>query len=169
MLAVISQSPVPSTYLGGLVLGRGNKVRPVGCPLEIGNWLLLALPPAHYHRLRTLHVWLVHVVVAAQQLSGLAVPLCNRTVLVSRDDVLGQVAEACDSSLALVAHDPQDLLVALLRLRVRVDLIHDNGGQVTGALLSHTEQLSAVGGELAALDRCVELPGVQQLSGLDVP
>jgi hypothetical protein len=118
---------------------------------------------------RTLHIRLVYVVVAAQQLSRLAIPLCDGSVLVARDDVLGQVAEAGDGGLALVAHNAQRLLVGLLRLWVGVDLVYDNGGQVPGALLSHAEQLLAVGRELAALDGCGELPGVQQLARLDLP
>jgi hypothetical protein len=79
---------------------------------------------------------------------------------VSRDDVLGQVAEACDSRLALIANYPQNLLIALCCGRVGVDLVYDDGGQVPRSLLCDTEQLLAVGGELAALNRCGELPGV---------
>jgi hypothetical protein len=57
----------------------------------------------------------------------------------------------------------------LCRGRVGVDLVYDNGGQVPRSLLRDTEQLPAVGGEFAALDRCGELPGVQKFAGLDLP
>ena len=118
---------------------------------------------------RTLHIWLVRIVVAAEQLAGLAVPLCDGAILMARDDVLGEVREAGNGGLALVADNSQDLLVALGGLNVGVDLVYDNGGQVPRALLCDTEQLPAVGRELDALDGCGKLPGLQQLAGLDLP
>ena len=155
--------------LGGLVLGGGDEVCAVCGPLEVGDCVVLA--PCHNTTLcvRTLHVWLMYVVVAAEQLTSLAVPLCNGAVLVAGDDVLGEVGEAGNGSLALVADYPQQLLVGLGGLNIGVDLVHDDCGQVPGALLCDTKQLPAVGRELDALDGCGELPGLQQLSGLDLP
>lgn len=156
--------------LRGLVLGGGDEVGAVGRPLEVSDCLVLALRPLASRRtVRTLHVRLVHVVVAAEQLAGLGIPLCDGAVLVAGDDVLGEVGEAGDGGLALVADYPQDLLVALGGLDVGVDLVYDNGGQVPRALLCDTEQLPAVGRELDALDGCGELPGLQQPARLDLP
>lgn len=120
-------------------------------------------------RVRTLHVRLVHVEVAAEQVACLGVPLCDRAVLVARDDVLGEVGEAGNGGLALVADYPRDVLVALGGVDVGVDLVDNDGGQVPGALLGDTQQLAAVGRELDALDGGGELPCLQQPAGLDLP
>ena len=109
------------------------------------------------------------VVVAAEQLACLAVPLCHGAVLVAGDDVPGEVGEAGNGGLALVADYPQHLLVGLGGVDVGVDLVYDDGGQVPGALLCNAEQLPAVGRELDALDGRAKLPRLQQLACLDLP
>jgi hypothetical protein len=111
----------------------------------------------------------VDVEVAAQQVACLGVPLCDGAVLVARDDVLGEVGEAGDGGLALVADYPRGVLVALGGIDVGVDLVDDDGGQVPGALLGDTQQLAAVGRELDALDGGGKLPCLQQPAGLDLP
>jgi hypothetical protein len=158
------------TYPCGLVLGGGDEVCSVRRPLQVSH----------------LHICLVDIVVAVKQLARLSVPLCQAAVLVSGDDVLGQVAEARDGRFRLIADYPQQLLVALCRRWVGVDLVYNDGGEMSASLLSHTKQLPAIGGELhciskaelgramesthlAALDTGRELPGMQQLASGDLP
>lgn len=85
------------------------------------------------------------------------------------NDVLGQVAPASDGSLALVAHNCQIPLVALLGVDVQNYGENDNRAQMTHALLGHSQELLSVGGELDALDGSGEVPGLQQAAGLDLP
>lgn len=104
-----------------------------------------------------------------EQLSALCVKLRDSAILVSSDDVVGQVAEACHSGLAVLAHNSQDVLVRLPRLGVRIDLVDDDGTKMAGTLLRNSEKLPAVCGEFDALDGCGEVPSLQQLAGLDLP
>ena len=103
------------------------------------------------------------------QVTGLAVVLGDRAVLVASDDVLAQVAPPGHRGLALLAHNRQLLLVGLLRLDVDLDLEHDDGAQVPHALLCHTQQLCAVLVELDAFDGRREVPCLEAFARLDVP
>lgn len=85
------------------------------------------------------------------------------------NDVLGQVAPASNGSLALVAHDCQIPLVALLGVDIQNDGENDDRTQMTHALLGNSQNLLSVGAELDTLDCGGEVPGLQQAAGLDFP
>jgi hypothetical protein len=99
----------------------------------------------------------------------LGVVLADAAILVAGDDVLAEVAPPGHGGLALVAHNGQGPLVALLGLGVRVDVHDDNVAQVAHALLRDAQQLGAVLVELDALDGRGELPHLETLARLDVP
>ena len=100
----------------------------------------------------------------------LCIPLRNGTILVTRNDVTGQSAEAGNSNLGqLIADNTQNVLAALLGLRVRVDVVDADGAELALTLLGHAEQLRAVLVELAALDGGSKLPSLEQLARLDLP
>ena len=99
----------------------------------------------------------------------LGVVLADAAVLVAGDDVLAEVAPAGDGGLALVAHDGELLLVALLGFDVGVDVQDDDATQVTHTLLGNAQQLGAVLVELDALDGGGELPRLEQAARRDLP
>ncbi len=103
------------------------------------------------------------------QVARLPVVLRNGTVLVAGDNVLAQVAPPGHSGLALVTHNGQDLLVALLGLEVDLDLEHHDGAQMAHALLGHAQQQRAILVELDPLDGGGEVPGLEALARLDIP
>lgn len=138
--------------LGGLVLAGGDEVGPVGRPLEVGN-LAAELVGRD----------------AVDDVAVLAVELRDAAVFVAGDDVLGHVAPAGYGGLALVADNAQHLLGVLFRGRIDVDVEHDDGTQVTHALLGDAQKLGAVLVELDALDGSGEVPGHQALAGGHLP
>lgn len=103
------------------------------------------------------------------QVARLAVILRDGAVLVAGDDVLAEVAPPGHGGFALLAHNGELLLVALLGLDVDLDVQHDDGAQVPHALLGHAQQLGAVLVELDPLDGCGEVPCLEALARLDVP
>lgn len=103
------------------------------------------------------------------EVARLAVVLGDAAVLVTGDDVLAEVAPPGNGGLALLADDGQDLLVRLLGLGVDLDVEHDDGAEVTHALLRHAEELGAILVELNALDGGGEVPCLEELAGLDLP
>ncbi|KND88935.1 hypothetical protein TOPH_06453 [Tolypocladium ophioglossoides CBS 100239] len=135
---VVFQDP----YLRGLVLARGDEVGAVSGPLEVKDG----------------HVEFVngHVV---QHVAGLGVVLGHAAVLMARENVLAQSAPARDGGLALVAHNGEDLLVALLGVDIGV----------AHALLGDAQQLGAVLVELDALDGGGELPDLEAAARLNLP
>lgn len=104
-----------------------------------------------------------------EEISGLGIVLADAAVLVASNDVLAQVAPSSNGSLALVADDSEDPLLALLGLDVGVDVKDDNVAQETHTLLGHTQQLGAVLVELDTLDGGGELPGLEAFARLDLP
>lgn len=138
--------------LGGLVLAGGDEVCPVGAPLQVGD----------------LAAELVHRDVV-DEVAVLAIVLADGAVLVAGNDVLGQVAPAGDSGLALVADNGQNLLRVLLGGWVAVDVEDNNGAQVAHTLLGDAQQLGAILGKLDALDGSGEVPSHQALACLDLP
>ena len=151
-MGFISLQECGAAYLCRLVLGRGDEVCAVLGPLQIRD-----------ERIRLVHLGVV------EQLSVLCVELRDSAILVSSNDVVSQVAEACDGGLTVLAHDPQNVFVRLLGLGVRVDLVDDDGTKMAGSLLGDSEKLPAVCGELDALDGCGEVPSLQEFAGLDLP
>lgn len=139
-------------YLGGLVLGGSDEVRPVLRPLEIDHG----------------HVKLVNGEVE-ELVSGLGIVLGDGPILVTSNNVLAEVAPPSNRSLALVANNSQGLLVALFGLGIELDVEHDNGAQVAHSLLCHAQELGSILVELHTLDRSWELPRLQQLASLDFP
>lgn len=140
------------TYLGSLILASGDEVGPVGGPLEVDDGLVELVDGD-----------------VVEELAGLGVVLADAAVLVAGDDVLAEVAPAGDGGLALVADDGEGSLIGLLGVNVGVDVVDDDVAEVAHALLRHAEQLGAVLVELDTLDGGGELPGLDVLSGLDVP
>ena len=140
------------SYLGGLVFGGSDQVSSIRGPLEVCDGGVELVD------------WRV-----VEEVPGLSVVLRNGSVLVAGDDVLAHVAPSGNGSLALVADDGHDLLVALLSLDIDDDIQYHNSSQVSHALLGDAEQLGAVLVELDSFDRSGEVPGLQTLAGLDVP
>lgn len=139
-------------YLGSLILACGDEVGPVGGPLQIDDGLLELVNRD-----------------VVDQLTSLSVVLAHAAILMTSDNVLVKVAPSSNRSLALVANNRQSPLIGLRRVYIGVDLKDDDVGQVTHALLGDTKQLGAVLVELDTLNGGGELPGLQALSGLDVP
>ena len=84
-----------------------------------------------FEALTDLHVWLMNIVVRAEQLSSLAIPLSYRAVLVSTDDVFREIGETSNRRLGLVAYDPEQLLIRLLRFWVGVDGVDADGRKMS--------------------------------------
>ena len=103
------------------------------------------------------------------EIACLAVVLRDGAVLVAGDDVLAKITPPGNGGLALVANDGHDLLIGLLGVDVELDIQHDNGAQVTHALLRYTQQPGAILVELDALDGRREVPRLEKLAGLDLP
>ena len=104
-----------------------------------------------------------------EKFTSLAVILADAAVLVTRDDILAEVAPACDGGLAFVADNCEGPLICLLSVDVRVDFENDDVGEVTHALLGNAQELGAVLVELNALDSGRELPCLETATGLDLP
>ena len=138
--------------LGGLVLAGSDEVRAISGPLEIMNGLV-----------QLMNRYIV------EELASLCVVLADAAVFVSRDNVLVQVAEASNGSLALVADNGEVALLGLGCFGIRVDLVNDDIGEITHSLLGNAEQLGAVFTELDALDGGGELPSLEAPARLDVP
>lgn len=140
------------TYLGGLVLGGGNKVCTVVRPLEIGDGLVKLVDGN-----------------VVEEVAVLAVELGDGAVFVAGNDVLAEVTPASDSGLAVLANDSHGLLIALLGVNVELDVEDNDGTQMTHALLRHTQKLAAILAELNALDGGREVPCLKKSAGLDLP
>src|SRR5207244_1521316 len=130
-----------STYLGCLVFGCGDEVRPVLGPLEIDNGVVELVDGE-----------------VIEEVAGLGVVLGDGAVLVAGDDVLAQVAPPGNGSLALVAYYGQRFLVALFRIDIEVDIEHNDRSHVSHALLRHAQELRPVLVELDTLDGRREFP-----------
>jgi hypothetical protein len=139
--------------LGGLVLGGGDKVSPVGGHLNVGDQS---------------HVGLVCLNVL-DELSGLSVVLGDGTILVSGDNELAQVTPSGNGSLGLAGGDGEHRTVDLLGIDIDDNGENDNGSTVSHTLLSNCQQQSSVLVELDALDGGGELPGLKTSSGLYLP
>lgn len=87
----------------------------------------------------------------------------------SCNDVLGHVAPSGNRSLAVLASDGHRLLVLLWSVDISVDVQNNDRAQESHALLSNSQKLGSVLVELDSLDSGVEVPGLQALSGLNVP
>jgi hypothetical protein len=140
------------TNLGSLVLGRGDEICAVLGPLQID------------HRV----VELVNREVV-QEVAGLGIILGDGAVLVASNDVFAEVAPPSNGGLALVADDRQGLLIALLGLYIDRNIEHNNGAQVSHALLGYAQQLGALLVKLDPLDGSRELPCLEALAGLYIP
>ena len=102
--------------LGRFVFGGGDKVRPVGRHLDIGDQ----------------HVWVVRLHIQEQR-SAFPVVLAHTAVLVPSNDVLVQKAPGGDGGLALSEGDGEERVVGLHRVHV-----HDDGEDDDGAEMAHT-------------------------------
>lgn len=87
----------------------------------------------------------------------------------SSNNVLGTIAPTRHSRLASVANDSKRPLVGLLDLRIYGDVEHDDVAEVTHSLLCDAQDLGGILVELYSLDGGGELPGLDALSGLDLP
>lgn len=139
--------------LGGLVLAGGQEVGAVGAPLQVGN----------------LEVGVVREDVG-DELAGLCVPLGDTAILVSRNDVLGEVGESSNGDTGkLVNNNAQRGLVGLRCVGGGVDVVDDDVAELSGTLLGHTQKLLSILRELDTLDRGQEVPCLEQLAGLNLP
>lgn len=139
-------------YLSSLVLAGSDEVGSVLRPLQVDNGLVELVDGE-----------------VVEEVSSLGIILADTTIFVTSNDVLTEGAPASNGSLALVADNSQDLLVALLSIDIGVDVQHHNVTQETHSLLGHAQQLGAVLVELDTLDGRGELPGLDASAGLDLP
>lgn len=61
------------------------------------------------------------------------------------------------------------MFIALLRIQILLDIVDNDGAELSLSLLCHTQQLCSIRRKFHSLDRGSKFPSLQQLSRFDIP